>query len=329
MESERSSSTMNSEASSSKQPMSDDQLYEYLIQELLQNKPIQISDVEKILHDALEIFKSEKSLIDIQPPLIICGDIHGQFQDLVRLFNHGGWVPQSRYLFLGDYVDRGPNSVETICMMLLLKIRHPNDLFLLRGNHETARINRSYGFYDDCVALYNADIWRLFQSVFDYMPIAALVNNKIFCMHGGISPELETFDQIREIERPLQIPDDGLLCDLLWADPDINAVGWMRSNRGVSYKFGPDVVEEFCQRMEVDLIARAHQVVENGWEFFADTKLVTIFSAPNYCNQFDNSAGLMFVGQNMSCTLKNRFPLPIINIHQLKPKKKKAAEEAP
>ncbi|OUC44763.1 hypothetical protein D917_08845, partial [Trichinella nativa] len=216
MESERNSSTMNSEASSSNQPMSDDQLYEYLIQELLQNKPIQISDVEKILHDALEIFKSEKSLIDIQPPLIICGDIHGQFQDLVRLFNHGGWVPQSRYLFL----------------------------------------------------------------------------------------ELETFDQIREIERPLQIPDDGLLCDLLWADPDINAVGWMRSNRGVSYKFGPDVVEEFCQRMEVDLIARAHQVVENGWEFFADTKLVTIFSAPNYCNQFDNSAGLMFVGQNMSCTLK-------------------------
>ncbi|KRY70733.1 Serine/threonine-protein phosphatase PP1 [Trichinella pseudospiralis] len=328
MDSERSGinserSSIDNEAASSRQLLPDNQFFECMIQELLQNKPILAPDVERILRNALEVFKSESSLIEVQPPLIICGDIHGQFQDLVRLFNHGGWVPASRYLFLGDYVDRGPNSVETICMMLLLKIRHPKDLYLLRGNHETARINRTYGFYDDCVAMYSTDMWHLFQppfspnfSVFDYMPVAALVNNKIFCMHGGISPELESFDQIREIERPLQIPDDGLLCDLLWADPDVNAVGWMRSNRGVSYKFGPDVVEEFCQRMEVDLIARAHQVVENGWEFFADTKLVTIFSAPNYCNQFDNSAGLMFVGQNMSCTLK-----------QLKPRKKKVAEE--
>ncbi|KAJ6408983.1 hypothetical protein OIU84_008641 [Salix udensis] len=216
-------------------------------------------------------------------PLRLPGDIHGQYSDLLRLFEYGGFPPSANYLFLGDYVDRGKQSLETICLLLAYKIKYPENFFLLRGNHESASINRIYGFYDECKRRFNVKLWKTFTDCFNCLPVAALIDDKILCMHGGLSPDLTNLDQIRNLPRPTDVPDSGLLCDLLWSDPDKDIKGWGMNDRGVSYTFGPDKVAEFLMKNDMDLVCRAHQVVEDGYEFFAERQLVTIFSAPNYC----------------------------------------------
>lgn len=163
----------------------------------------------------------------------ICGDIHGQYSDLLRMFEYGGLPPESRYLFLGDYVDRGKQGIETICLLFAYKIQYEDKVFILRGNHESASITRIYGFYDECTLIgdvgktrYSTKLWKSFVDCFNCMPVAALVEEKILCMHGGLSPDLLSFDQINSIIRPTDVPDTGLLCDLLWADPDSSVKGW-------------------------------------------------------------------------------------------------------
>lgn len=189
------------------------------------------------------------------------GDIHGQYSDLLRLFEYGGFPPKANYLFLGDYVDRGKQSLETICLLLAYKIKYPENFFLLRGNHECASINRIYGFYDECKRRFNVRLWKAFTDCFNCLPVAALIDDKILCMHGGLSPDLTNLDQIRNLPRPTAVPDTGLLCDLLWSDPGRDVKGWGMNDRGVSYTFGPDKVSEFLTKQELDLVCRAHQVV--------------------------------------------------------------------
>ena len=193
------------------------------------------------------------------------GDIHGQYSDLLRLFEYGGFPPEANYLFLGDYVDRGKQSLETICLLLAYKIKYPENFFLLRGNHECASINRIYGFYDECKRRFNIRLWKTFTDCFNCLPVAALIDEKILCMHGGLSPDLKNLDQIKKIARPTDVPDAGLLCDLLWADPDKDVTGWGDNDRGVSFTFGPDTVGEFLQKHDLDLICRAHQVRKEGY----------------------------------------------------------------
>ncbi|KAF2537523.1 hypothetical protein F2Q68_00020927 [Brassica cretica] len=236
--------------------------------------------------------------------LIKVGDVHGQFPDLLRLFEYGGYPPAANYLFLGDYVDRGKQSIETICLLLAYKLKYKLNFFLLRGNHECASINRVYGFYDECKRRYNVRLWKSFTDCFNCLPVAALIDDKILCMHGGLSPDLKTLDDIRRIPRPVDVPDQGVLCDLLWADPDKEIQGWGENDRGVSYTFGPDKVAEFLQTHDLDLVCRAHQVVEDGYEFFAKRQLVTIFSAPNYCGEFDNAGAMMSVDDSLTCSFQ-------------------------
>ncbi|KAF9670142.1 hypothetical protein SADUNF_Sadunf13G0037700 [Salix dunnii] len=238
------------------------------------------------------------------PVFVIPCDIHGQYSDLLRLFEYGGFPPHANYLFLGDYVDRGKQSLETICLLLAYKIRYPENFFLLRGNHECASINRIYGFYDECKRRFNVRLWKTFTDCFNCLPVAALIDEKIFCMHGGLSPELNHLDQIRYLQRPTDVPDTGLLCDLLWSDPGKDVQGWGMNDRGVSYTFGPEKVKEFLQKQDLDLICRAHQVVEDGYEFFANRQLVTIFSAPNYCGEFDNAGAMMSVDETLMCSFQ-------------------------
>ncbi|TYZ67134.1 hypothetical protein PybrP1_009696 [[Pythium] brassicae (nom. inval.)] len=336
------------------------------------------------------------------------GDIHGQYYDLLRLFEYGGFPPDANYLFLGcvgralgnsssglssteetlslshcvkllslwslsprvvvltcstctpcvllspsshslalslalslslslsrarahcsDYVDRGKQSLETICLLLAYKIKYPENFFILRGNHECASINRIYGFYDECAGglaalflvsipsptawltercavilrrhgtfqtgkrRYNIKLWKTFTDCFNCLPVAAIVDERIFCMHGGLSPELSQMEQIKRLIRPTDIPDTGLMSDLLWSDPDKDIMGWGENDRGVSFTFGPDIVGQFLKRHDLHLICRAHQVVEDGYEFFAKRQLVTLFSAPNYCGEFDNAGAMM------------------------------------
>lgn len=188
------------------------------------------------------------------------GDVHGQYYDLLRLFEYGEYPPDSNYLFLGDYVDRGKHNLETICLLLAYKIKYPENFFLLRGNHESAAINRVYGFYDECKRRFNIKLWKVFTECFNCLPVAALIDDKILCMHGGLSPELKSIDQIRKLGRPADVPDSGLLCDLLWSDPSKDADGWRENERGVSYVFGPNIVKHFLRDHDLDLICRAHQV---------------------------------------------------------------------
>ncbi|KAE8711437.1 Serine/threonine-protein phosphatase PP1 isozyme 2 [Hibiscus syriacus] len=217
-------------------------------------------EIRQLCTVAREIFLQQPNLLELEAPIKICGDIHGQYADLLRLFEYGGFPPNANYLFLGDYVDRGKQSLETICLLLAYKIKYPENFFLLRGNHECASINRIYGFYDEC--------------------------------------------KRRSITRPTDVPDSGLLCDLLWSDPGRDIKGWGMNDRGVSFTYGPDRVSDFLMKNDMDLVCRAHQVVEDGYEFFADRQLVTIFSAPNYCGEFDNAGAMMSVDESLMCSFQ-------------------------
>mmetsp|Transcript_36491 Transcript_36491/g.54581 ORF Transcript_36491/g.54581 Transcript_36491/m.54581 type:complete len:304 (-) Transcript_36491:107-1018(-) len=268
---------------------------------LVQNAEAQL---KALCSAAREVFLSQSALLELEAPLKICGDVHGQYHDLLRLFEYGGFPPESNYLFLGDYVDRGKQSLETITLMFSYKVKYSENFFLLRGNHECASITRIYGFYDECKRRYNIKLWKQFCDVFNCLPVCALVDEKIICMHGGLSPEITNMDQIRRLVRPTDVPDTGLICDLLWADPDKDIAGWAENDRGVSFIFGPDVVTGFLQKQDMDLVCRAHQVVEDGYEFFADRGLVTVFSAPNYCGEFDNAAAVLSIDENLVCSFQ-------------------------
>jgi len=271
-------------------------------------KELSETEVSAIIYKSRDILYDQPVFLELEAPLRICGDIHGQFSDLLRLLEIGGLPPSSNYLFLGDYVDRGKYSIETICLLLSYKIKYPENFFLLRGNHECASINRIYGFYDECKRRHNIKIWKAFTDCFNVLPVSAVVEDKILCMHGGLSPELNDLDQIHQIVRPTDVPDTGLLCDLLWSDPDKTVNGWGENDRGVSFTFGADIVTNFLRKQNLDLICRAHQVVEDGYEFFARRSLVTMFSAPNYCGDFGNSGALMSVSEGLMCAFQILTP---------------------
>lgn len=266
------------------------------------------SEIVAICKAAQEVFLSQPSLIELNPPVKILGDIHGQYTDLIRLFEMGGFPPDSNYLFLGDYVDRGKQSLETILLLLCYKIKYPENFFLLRGNHECANVTRVYGFYDECKRRTNTKVWKTFVDVFNTLPIAALVAGKIFCVHGGLSPSLHTMDDVRNIMRPTDVPEYGLLNDLLWSDPSDTAIEWEDNERGVSYCFGKKIVNEFLAKHDLDLVCRAHMVVEDGYQFFNERTLVTVFSAPNYCGEFDNFGAIMSINEELLCSFELLAP---------------------
>ena len=265
-------------------------------------------------------------------PVTVCGDIHGQFHDLMELFRIGGLNPDTNYLFMGtstmnhnsffssrrlfqsrplltfslytgDYVDRGYYSVETVTLLVALKIRYPQRITILRGNHESRQITQVYGFYDECLRKYgNANVWKAFTDLFDYLPLTALIENQIFCLHGGLSPSIDTLDNVRALDRIQEVPHEGPMCDLLWSDPD-DRCGWGISPRGAGYTFGQDISEAFNHNNGLTLVARAHQLVMEGYNWSQDRNVVTIFSAPNYCYRCGNQAAIMEIDEHLKYTL--------------------------
>ena len=266
------------------------------------NLPVEL--MTQLCAAARSLFLRQPTLLELHAPIAVVGDIHGQFADLLRIMEMAGDPSHQNYVFLGDYVDRANMSIETICLLLCYKLKYPENFCLLRGNHECSSINRVYGFYDECKRRYTVKVWRMFCNVFNCLPIAAVIEERVMCMHGGLSPSLESFDQILALRRPTDVPDEGLMCDLLWADPDESMRGWCPNGRGVSWVFGSDVISRFLRTHDLDLICRAHQVVEDGYEFQCDRQLVTIFSAPNYCDEFDNAGGVLIIGADMCCSFK-------------------------
>ncbi|PAV88930.1 hypothetical protein WR25_24376 [Diploscapter pachys] len=236
-------------------------------------------EITKLCSAAGAVFQAQPPLIEVEPPVVVCGDIHGQYSDLMRIFDKNELPPASNYLFLGDYIDRGRQNLETICLMFCFKVKYPFNFIMLRGNHECPAINRVYGFYEECNRRYKSmRLWQVFQDTFNWMPLVGLIGGRILCMHGGISPQIQNIDQLRQLHRPQDPPNPSIGIDLLWSDPDMWVKGWQANTRGVSYIFGQDCVIDMCAKLDIDLIARAHQVVQDGYEFFANKKLVTIFS---------------------------------------------------
>jgi len=274
------------------------------------NIPIQI--LEKICLKTYQLFSNEPNLLEIKGPLYIFGDIHGQYCDLLRFIEIIGLPPKSKFLFLGDYVDRGDNSIEVVSLLFSLKIKYPKQVYLLRGNHECSSINDMYGFKDECIERYKERgeyVWSEINKTLRMLPVSALVDKKIFCTHAGISPQLETLSQINKLNRNVEIPEKGILCDLTWSDPKKQRNKWADNDRGVSYTFNETAVDDFIKKMNIDLIVRAHQVVDEGHQFFNGQKLVTVFSAPNYCGQVGNQASVMKIKSNLECSFITLKPV--------------------
>ncbi len=270
------------------------------IETIKQSKCLTEHDLKILCDKVRELLSEESNVQPVSAPVIVCGDIHGQFYDLMNLFEKGGDLPDKKYLFLGDYVDRGYNSVETLEYLLCLKLKYQGRITLLRGNHESRQICFSYGFYEEITRKYgNANPWRYFNDLFDYLPIAAIIEGKIFCVHGGLSPLISTVDQIRLINRKQEIPHEGAYCDLMWSDPD-DIEAWVISQRGAGYVFGWKVVNEFNRINDLTLVCRAHQLVNEGYKYwFKDKNLVTVWSAPNYCYRCGNKASILKLGPKL------------------------------
>ncbi|KAF2451701.1 Metallo-dependent phosphatase [Karstenula rhodostoma CBS 690.94] len=356
-------------------------------------RPIPENQVRELCYKARELLIEEGNVVGVDAPVTICGDIHGQFHDLMELFRVGGDVPDTNYLFMGDFVDRGFYSLESFLLLLCLKVRYPDRITLIRGNHESRQITTVYGFYDECLRKYgSANVWRYCCEVFDYLALGALVTGAattldptdgpiadnvncelpdsemdieietlnangeimfryarngdsqssaasqansnpassspigptpsrsgaagtgatssangstrndtgaILCVHGGLSPLIDSIDKIRLLDRKQEVPHEGAMCDLLWSDPD-EIDGWGLSPRGAGFLFGADIVKCFNYKNDLSLIARAHQLVMEGFKEMFDSTIVTVWSAPNYCYRCGNVAAILELGEDGS-----------------------------
>ncbi|CBZ51632.1 hypothetical protein NCLIV_014260 [Neospora caninum Liverpool] len=274
------------------------------IEQLRRCECIPEREVKALCAKAKEILVEESNVQRVDVPVTICGDIHGQFYDLLELFRVGNFLPETSYLFLGDFVDRGYFSVETFLFLLALKVRYPDRITLIRGNHESRQITQVYGFYDECLRKYGSStVWRYCTEVFDYLALAAIIDDRLFALHGGLSPAISSVDEIRSIDRKQEVPHEGPMCDLLWSDPE-DMQGWGYSPRGAGYLFGADIVKAFCHTNNIEIIARAHQLVMDGYKWWFGKKLVTVWSAPNYCYRCGNVATVMELDEQLNYQFK-------------------------
>ena len=281
-----------------------------IINNILNLQLIPEDALRALCEKAKEILLSEPNVIKLDYPVTVCGDVHGQFFDLKEVFNIGGKLPDTNYLFLGDFVDRGFHSVETVTLIVALKVRYPHRIHMLRGNHESRQLTQIYGFYDECMKKYgSSDVWKILTDVFDTVPLAAVIDQKYFCVHGGLSPSLKRIDQISMLNRVREVPHDGPISDLLWSDPEERR-GWEASVRGAGFIFGTDASEQFNETNGTQIIIRAHQMVMEGYSWNHHNTVVTVFSAPNYCSRCGNLAAIMELSDTGDYSFSQFSPAP-------------------
>jgi serine/threonine-protein phosphatase 2A catalytic subunit len=272
---------------------------------LFECKQILENEVELLCDKCCELLVKESNVVEINPSVTVCGNICGQLPDLLELFKNGGNPPYTSYLFLGSYVNRGDFSVETMSLLVALKVRYPDRITLLRGSHEGRQITQIYGLYDECLRKYgSSNVWQYFTDLFEYLPLSAVIGGRIFCVHGGLSPSIDSLEEIMELHRIQETPHEGPLSDMLWSDPD-DRNGWGIGAAGPGYQYGEDIVREFNQRNNLQLIIRSHQMVIDGFQWMSPEKhLVTIFSAPNYVYRCGNLGAFAEVDESMELNLR-------------------------
>ena len=260
----------------------------------------------RLLNAVLRFFSNESNLVQIEEPICVVGDIHGQYADMLNMLNKAGEPSTLNYLFLGDYVDRGLYGIEVCLLLFALKINHPRTVMMLRGNHETRNMTETFTFRGEVLKRYDVEIYDLFMEVFDNMPVSCNISNKYLAMHGGISPSLQELDQINEIDRRQEVPLNGMLCDLLWADPmddqeAVNGVFKDNPERDCSNYFGKKPVKSLMRKHRLLSIFRGHQVKQEGFYMHrwgakeSFPYVITIFSAPNYCGSYKNKASVLIL----------------------------------
>lgn len=267
----------------------------------------------RIITEGANLLRQEKTMIDITAPVTVCGDIHGQFYDLIKLFEVGGSPATTKYLFLGDYVDRGYFSIECVLYLWALKICYPTTLFLLRGNHECRHLTEYFTFKTECKIKYSEKTYDACMEAFDCLPLAAVMNNQFLCVHGGLSPDIHSLDDIKKLDRFKEPPAYGPMCDLLWSDPledfdsEKSSTDHFTHNsvRGCSYFYSYAACCEFLQQNGLLSIIRAHEAQDAGYRMYRKSRttgfpsLITIFSAPNYLDVYNNKAAVLKYENNV------------------------------
>ncbi|VDD77828.1 unnamed protein product [Mesocestoides corti] len=296
--------------------------------QVLKGKYAQMSELEltNLCNFMPDLLMEDPVVVDIEltTPIYVLGDIYGQFGDLLRVFMLLGYPPEKTYLFLGNYINRGSRSIETLALLYALKLRFPKHVYLLRGNHECPHISRHYGFFDECVKRYNRRLWRAFVTTFDYLPLIAVIEEKVFCCHSGMSPSVQysgvsSLQEFRDYvakltPRPTEINTSILMTHYTWSEPDHEIASWEQNPAGLAYLYGPLVVSDFCDKLNIQQIIRSNELLEKGYEFFSDQRLLTIFSVPNYLGTFTNDGALVEITKNaeageISCRVKIIKPI--------------------
>ena len=250
----------------------------------------------KLVNEAINVLKQEKTVNYIEGEFIVVGDLHGNLHDLVRILTNFGLPPNTNYLFLGDYVDRGEFSLEVITILYALKIIYPCNIYLIRGNHEERIVNKHYGFFEECTKDYTQELWEHFNVSFEYLPLATVINNQFFCVHGGLSPNLKSFEDLTSIQLPLR-ELTPLVEDLLWSDPEDAFLMYGGNARGRGCIYGNSAVLMFLKDNNFKSIIRGHQCVMKGVEYSFKRSIVTVFSSSHYSNEH-NKCGVLYVSES-------------------------------
>lgn len=298
-----------------------DEIVFQVILSRMQNKkqfvnPITMKTMTRLVDQVITILEKEPVMLQLDANITIVGDLHGNIDDLLRIFEKLRYPPAMKYLFLGDYIDRGVFGTEVLTLLFALKCKYPNNIYLLRGNHESISLSRVYGFYKEVTAKYNSDLYYYICEAFEELPLCAQIGERIFCVHGGISPCLRNTADLLKMQKPqedLSIPNN-LFTDMVWSDPEESVKGWMANNRGCGYLFGAEPLSKFLDNNNLDILVRSHEVCNDGvsWPYSSDEQNVdrclTVFSTSNYCGR-GNTAAVLYVNSDLLVNVEFLQPL--------------------